>query len=79
MTQKLAASNFCFAFQDGERWASWWREQRPRSFFSFVSSLATTNDQSAIPTDENELDAALPVHTPYFAAVNGTTGKDYDQ
>ena len=54
--------------------ASWWRDQRPRSFFSFVYSLASTEDRSAFSTDEEELDAALPVLTPYFAAVNGTTG-----
>ena len=57
------------SYQEGGRWINWWARKMPRSFlFKLWKEFVTNRDESGIKgSTREELDAAMPVLTPYFA------------
>ena len=57
------------SYQEGGRWINWWARKMPKSFlFKLWKEFVTNRDESGIKgSTREELDAAMPVLTPYFA------------
>ena len=57
------------SYQEGGRWINWWARKMPKLFLSILCKEFVGNrNESGIPRSEEEINAALPVLTPYFAS-----------
>lgn len=61
------------SYQEGGRWINWWARKKPNLLTLFKEFL-TNRDESGIPRSKEELDAVLPVFTPYFVGSPGSQG-----
>jgi len=57
---------YVLAYKENGRWINWWARDKPGSFAFLFGVRLFDKDYSNIPTNEKELDAALPVKRPYW-------------